>query len=240
GWLKRVAVAPHRRRAGLGTALVAEAERRFLGAGISKLRLSVMADNRAALAFWSRLGYVDSPDVRYHQKELDRADPRLGSMRPWPTEWPADWADRTAGTTCPMCESLGGPHPSSVLVAEGAVSDIRLDRQSRFAGYCTVVWNRGHAVDPADLEAAEAGRYWADVTRVGRALQLAFEPLKLNYLTLGNTVPHLHTHVVPRYRDDPAAGGPIPWELVRAERPADPQVLESQAARIRSALTAAG
>jgi hypothetical protein len=28
--------------------------------------------------------------------------------------------------------------------------------------------------------------------------------MKLNYFTLGNTVPHLHTHVLPRYQDDPA------------------------------------
>jgi diadenosine tetraphosphate (Ap4A) HIT family hydrolase len=49
-------------------------------------------------------------------------------------------------------------------------------------------------------------------------------------------VPHLHTHVVPRYQDDPAAGGPIPWELVRSELPTDEAVLARQAEAIRAAL----
>jgi diadenosine tetraphosphate (Ap4A) HIT family hydrolase len=34
----------------------------------------------------------------------------------------------------------------------------------------------------------------------------------MNYQLLGNLVPHLHVHVVPRYLDDPAPGKPMPWE----------------------------
>jgi diadenosine tetraphosphate (Ap4A) HIT family hydrolase len=36
-------------------------------------------------------------------------------------------------------------------------------------------------------------------------------------MTLGNTVPHLHAHVLPRYQDDSAPGGPIAWEAGLAE-----------------------
>ena len=32
----------------------------------------------------------------------------------------------------------------------------------------------------------------------------------MNYETLGNTVPHLHTHLVPRFTEDPAPGRPFP------------------------------
>jgi hypothetical protein len=34
----------------------------------------------------------------------------------------------------------------------------------------------------------------------------------MNYQLLGNSVPHLHVHVVARYLDDPAPGKPLPWE----------------------------
>ena len=48
-----------------------------------------------------------------------------------------------------------------------------------------------------------------EVLRVGRAPEAVLEPVKLNCDLLGNAVPHLHTHVVPRYADDPRPGGPF-------------------------------
>ena len=45
---------------------------------------------------------------------------------------------------------------------------------------------------------------------MGRAIEAAFRPVKMNYETLGNAVPHLHTHVMPRYADDPRPGFPFP------------------------------
>lgn len=34
-------------------------------------------------------------------------------------------------------------------------------------------------------------------------------------MTFGNAVPHVHTHIVPRYPDDPAPGRPLPDEVFR-------------------------
>ena len=45
----------------------------------------------------------------------------------------------------------------------------------------------------------------------GRRLERHLEPVKLNYDVLGNSLPHLHTHVVPRYADDPKPGWPFPF-----------------------------
>ena len=72
---------------------------------------------------------------------------------------------------------------------------------------------------------------------VGRAVRAQFDPVKMNYLTLGNTVPHLHTHVVPRYRDDPAPGGPIEWAQIFAADPVPDAELHRQAASLRVLLT---
>jgi diadenosine tetraphosphate (Ap4A) HIT family hydrolase len=56
----------------------------------------------------------------------------------------------------------------------------------------------------------------------------------MNYLLLGNIVPHLHVHVVPRYLDDRAPERPLPWEtsLVPEER------FEEQFERLRKAALA--
>ncbi|RZV45493.1 MAG: GNAT family N-acetyltransferase [Acidimicrobiales bacterium] len=70
GWVKRVAISPEQRGKGLGRMVVAELERRFLGAGISKLRLAVWDENESALEFWNRMDYVELPDIRYFTKDL--------------------------------------------------------------------------------------------------------------------------------------------------------------------------
>ena len=81
---------------------------------------------------------------------------------------------------------------------------------------------------------------WADVLAVSRAIETEFQPVKMNLLTLGNSVPHLHTHVVPRYGDDPAPGGPIAWADMFNEEPDDPRVEAERAARLRARLTPPG
>lgn len=65
-------------------------------------------------------------------------------------------------------------------------------------------------VEPFDLAPAEAVAYWQSVLTVAKALATHHQPLKMNYLTLGNTVPHLHTHLIPRFTEDPAPGRPFP------------------------------
>jgi diadenosine tetraphosphate (Ap4A) HIT family hydrolase len=62
------------------------------------------------------------------------------------------------------------------------------------------------------LTAAEAAAYWCDVHTVAQMIEQVFAPCHMNYQLLGNSVPHLHVHLVPRYIDDPSPGRPLPWE----------------------------
>jgi ribosomal protein S18 acetylase RimI-like enzyme len=57
GWLYSVAVRPSHRRAGVGTTLVMEAERRLSQLGCTKVNLQVRAENAAVAAFYRSLGY---------------------------------------------------------------------------------------------------------------------------------------------------------------------------------------
>ncbi len=137
-----------------------------------------------------------------------------------------------------MCAALGnGDNDFWVEVHTGEFAEVHLERRTRLPGYCIVVWRHGHIAEPADLEPGQACGYWQEVLAVGRSVRALFDPVKLNYLTLGNTVPHLHTHVLPRYRDDPAPGGPIAWEQIFSPEPVPEPGLHRQAADLRTLLS---
>jgi diadenosine tetraphosphate (Ap4A) HIT family hydrolase len=127
-------------------------------------------------------------------------------------EWSEQFYAWRRGEGCPMCEE-GRPeetHESARILA-GEVSDAYLRRSDVQRGYTIVVWRGRHVAEPTELEPDEAAAYWLEVLRVGRALEQYLEPVKLNYNLLGNSVPHLHTHVLPRYADDPKPGWPLPF-----------------------------
>jgi diadenosine tetraphosphate (Ap4A) HIT family hydrolase len=149
--------------------------------------------------------------------------------------WPEDWVARLAGKDCPMCAAIGlGDNEHGVYLWTGRASEVWLQRHASVKGYC-VVWRDGHVVEPTELEPAAAVAYWEDVLDVGRALQDTFHPIKVNYMMLGNNVPHLHAHVFPRYADDPAPGGPLSWEALTGVTATAREVLEEQAASLRAA-----
>lgn len=155
------------------------------------------------------------------------------------TEWPPDWDARKRGKGCVLCATLGkGDNDHVVTVAEMAHSEVWLERRSRLPGYCVVVWRHGHVCEPTELRPEQATGYWHDVLAVSRAIEAEFHPVKMNMMMLGNTVPHLHTHVVPRYLEDPAPAGPIPWPAMLNEHPTDIGSLRRQADALRAILSA--
>ncbi len=58
GWINYLGVDPTHQRGGLGRQLMAEAERVLRAAGCPKINLQVRPDNKAAVAFYERLGFA--------------------------------------------------------------------------------------------------------------------------------------------------------------------------------------
>ena len=99
-----------------------------------------------------------------------------------------------AGKNCPMCGSSGGTDNGFGLrILAGEYADVYLQRRTPLPGYSVAIWKQDHVAEVTDLEAVKATGYWNEVMRAGRAIRTLFEPAKLNYLTLGNAVPHLHS-----------------------------------------------
>ena len=150
-------------------------------------------------------------------------------------EWPESFYSLRSGEGCPMCaEGRPDETPFGLRIAAGDVSDAYLQRADIQRGYTVVVWRGRHVVEPTELEEEDASRYWLEVLAVGRALEAVLEPVKVNYDTLGNSLPHLHTHVLPRYADDPRPGWPFPFPESHGQQ-ADER-LRQDAERLRAAI----
>jgi diadenosine tetraphosphate (Ap4A) HIT family hydrolase len=134
----------------------------------------------------------------------------MTDTRAVPRTWPDDWEQRRRGDRCAMC-AQGRPDENAfgIRVYRSDTADAYLQKADvGQRGYCIVIWRGRHVAEPTELSDTEAGEYWADVLRVARAIELHYAPAKLNLMLLGNSLPHLHTHVVPRYVDDRDPGHP--------------------------------
>lgn len=124
-------------------------------------------------------------------------------------EWPSRqrWDELQKGIGCPLCEEFPEVDDSGFTVAHLSKSILRLARNQFSAGYSVLVCTE-HGPEPYSLQPKDQAAYLDDMARVGAALDRVFAPDKMNFLTLGNSVPHLHTHLIPRYLGDPEPGAP--------------------------------
>jgi diadenosine tetraphosphate (Ap4A) HIT family hydrolase len=136
-----------------------------------------------------------------------------------------------------LCDLVGVRENSwGIRVFSGQYVDAYLPRSGSVPGYTVAVWNGRHVAEPTQLTDEEAAGYWRETLRVGRAVEQGFEHAKMNYQMLGNTVPHLHAHIVPRPLLDPAPPRAIALLLPRPGRQ-DDTALAAAAERLRDALT---
>ncbi len=108
--------------------------------------------------------------------------------------------------TCPLCNKWRDE--PELRVAELERSFVLLNRDQFFSGYCFVV-AKEHVTELFHLDPVERATIMEEVTAVAAALAGAFRPDKVNYELLGNMEPHMHWHIVPRFRTDPLWPRPI-------------------------------
>jgi len=94
-----------------------------------------------------------------------------------------------------------------------------------YPGFTRVIW-QAHVAEMTDLIPADRQHLMRIVWTVEQTQRDVLAPDKINLASLGNYVPHLHWHVIPRWRDDCHYPDAI-WAAVPAGKDLD-------AARIRA------
>lgn len=153
----------------------------------------------------------------------------------------------TAATTAPVlrtdcagCDrvrsALAGTHP--FFVAELSESLLFVHDDQRYTGHC-MLFLKSHADHLHELTVATQARLAEDVARAARAIVAIHHPKRLNYECLGNGLPHIHWHVIPRYEWDPEPKSVI-WVRPPEERftGAEPVALAALVAKMRETLSA--
>ena len=153
-------------------------------------------------------------------------------------EWPDRFYALTRGEGCPICAE-GRPDETrhGIRFYAGEYTDAYLSRGGIQRGLSHVYWRGRHVVEPTELESDESARFWRELLIAGAAIESVFEPVKMNYDILGNSVPHLHVHLVPRYAEDPRPEWPFPFPEVDPPPFPDDDV-RADAARLRDAAQA--
>ncbi len=120
---------------------------------------------------------------------------------------------------CVFCKIGGGQIPSQ-RIHEDDLTVVFLDVDQINPGH-VVVAVKPHVEAISDLSRDQATAVFQMVSRVARAVETAFKPAGLMILqtsgaAAGQTIPHLHFHVLPRTPDD---GVSLTWP--RRNSPAD-------------------
>jgi diadenosine tetraphosphate (Ap4A) HIT family hydrolase len=160
----------------------------------------------------------------------------MASMPEQPNEWmPRErWEALVAGDGCPLCAELGREESKyGLLVARLQASALWLAKNQYVSGYCQLIYGE-HAVELQHLPAEKQAAFFGDLIRAGAAIMRVFAPDKMNYQLLGNLVPHMHWHIIPRYWGDPAPGEPL--NPSHDERFLEPAEYRRIIAELRSAL----
>lgn len=110
---------------------------------------------------------------------------------------------------CELCEESGGE-----ILFRNEQLRVVLIADANYPGFCRVIWN-AHVKEMTDLAIEDRSTLMREVCQVEAALREIMQPEKINLACLGNMVPHLHWHLIPRFTDDAHFPNPIWAAAVR-------------------------
>ncbi len=107
---------------------------------------------------------------------------------------------------CLYCQNLPVLDELMIKICDLEVSQLFLFKEQSYHGRCNVVY-KDHGIEFHELSDEQRDAFMRDVAKVGKAIQAAFNPTKINYGAYSDTLTHIHMHIAPKYKDGYGFGG---------------------------------
>ncbi|MCB9798214.1 HIT family protein [Candidatus Nomurabacteria bacterium] len=120
--------------------------------------------------------------------------------------------------SCLVCSRIESIHSNKnpYYVTELPSGYVVLGDHQLFKGYSLLLL-KNHVQELHELIDNDRRQFLEDMSLLGKAINNAFSPEKINYELLGNSANHLHWHIFPRHKNDPRPQGPV-WAIDKAIR----------------------
>jgi diadenosine tetraphosphate (Ap4A) HIT family hydrolase len=125
------------------------------------------------------------------------------------------WDELKRGAGCPLCSGRRSTD-FHWFVRALRLSSLYLTREQAYRGSCALILDGRHANYISELTPDEWSQVAQDLRDSEHAILRVFASDHINIECLGNTVPHLHWALLPRYKNDGRWGQPI-WTTVRSD-----------------------
>ena len=122
------------------------------------------------------------------------------------------WLEFSKEENCPVCLNLPAPE-DDVDIWEFPTSWLCAHPRVCLKGTCYLLL-KPHAVELFELDEEILLSYMKEAQISAKALKEVTNAMKINYELHGNTMPHMHMHLFPRYLDDPFPGQPIDYHKI--------------------------
>lgn len=116
---------------------------------------------------------------------------------------------------CPLC----APSGEDIVYLSDLYRIVSVN-DPNWPGFCRVILN-SHAAEMSDLTSEHRSTLMKAVWATETVLRDLMSPTKINLASLGNVVPHVHWHIIPRWVSDSHFPDPI-WASEKRDWPNKP------------------
>ena len=102
---------------------------------------------------------------------------------------------------CIFCDPEKNELPTCIKICELGHSRLYLFREQIYEGRC-ILASKLHVPEFYDLPCEEQTGFLTELAEVSKTIQEQFGADKINFLSLGDTLGHVHIHIVPKKKNN--------------------------------------